>query len=408
MTGRCLQDEVPRGQIVRDDASDVGNQQAVLCVYPHVTPPTASRPRGTAAVLIAAMFALVISGVVSGCGTPPVASDNVAQGDRLLPAGGTPFAEPRLTWAQGRTIHYGDQSFADVVDRNITGLLRTPTGFFLRVASDGDLLHEYDDVVYWNGDTVTEVSSAIPSFEVSVNGKYAGWLERDPDESRGGLAAIRVVDLSTGRAVVSTTDGMGDPRDGAEELAELYANAWPNFEGFDALGYAYWRRAAGDIRDVRRDLGSGDEEPGIDDEEGFPRSMLWEGNRGYRALGVAAADLPAPWPRLDGLVTPDREIFVDETNGSVKVYREGAPRQPVKLPTGHPFAWFRGWADPGEHRIILLVRDRNEAGHDPAAPDDSTGWILTCDVDDATCGEPLAVKATRSLVFDDGITAQRF
>ena len=290
-----------------------------------------------------------------------------------------------------------------MVDSDISGLLRTPSGFFLRIVSDDDPLHEYDDVVFWDGDTLTDVASAVASLEVSADGRYAGWLERDPEGSRGGLAAIRVVDLSTGRAVVSTTEGMGDPGSGTDELGELYANTWPHFAGFDARGDAYWHRAVGDVRNVRRDLATGDEQPGVDEAEGFPSSMLWEGNRGYRALGLAVADLPVPWPALDGLVTPDEKIFVDETNGAVKVYREGAPRRAVPLPTGHRFAWFGGWADPDEHRIVLLVRDRKESGADPAAPDETTGWILTCDVDAATCGEPLPVTATRSLVFDAGL-----
>ena len=335
-------------------------------------------------------------------------ADDVVEGGRVLPAGSTRFAEPRLTWAQGRTLHYGDQRFDDVVDRDVLGLLRTPSGFFLRVVSEDDPEHEYDDVVHWDGETLTEVSSAISTFEVSRDGRYAGWLERDPDGSRGGLAAVRVVDLTTGLTVVSTTDGMGDPADGADQLAELYANTWPHFAGFDAADRAYWHRAAGDVTDVRRDPASGDEEPSDDEGEGFPRSMLWEGNRGYRALGLAAAGLPAPWPRLDGLVTPDEEVLVDETNGVVKVYRETAPRQAVRLPTGHRFAWFHGWADLDQHRIVLLVSDRNESSYDHAAPDETTGWIVTCDVDDATCDDGIEVTATHSVVFDDGLAPDVF
>ena len=345
----------------------------------------------------------MLAASLSACGDAPVRADDVAAGDRLLPPGDTRFAEPRLTWAQGRTLHYGDRRFVDVVERDILGLLRTPSGFFLRVASDDDGLHEYDDVVHWDGVVLTKVSAAISSFEVSADGRYAGWLERDPHGLRGGLAVVRVVDLDTGAAVLSTTEGMGDPEAGADELAELYVNAWPHFAGFDAMDRAYWHRAAGKLADVRLDPATGEEEPGVDEGEGFPRGMLWESNRGYRALGDAAGHLPAFWVQRDGLVTPDEEVFVDESNGVVKVYREAAPRRAVRLPTGHRFAWFHGWADRDQHRIVLLVRDRNESGFDPAVPDDTTGWIVTCDVDDATCDDGVEVTATRSVVFDDGV-----
>lgn len=378
---------------------DPSNQPATPRVSSHVTRP---RPRRLSRT-VASSIALAWCALLSGCGGTSVATDDVAVGDRLLPAGVPRFVEPRLTWAQGRTLHYGDRTFRDVVGRDIVGLLRTPSGFFLSLGDDEE--REHHDVVHWDGETVTEVSSSISTFEVSQDGRYAGWLERDPEGSRGGLAAVRVVDLTTGLAVISTTDGMGDPQDGPDQLAELYANAWPHFAGFDAADRAYWGRAAGDPRDVRRDLVDDPDvdQPGVDDGEGFPRSMLWEGNRGFRALGTAAAGLPESWPPLDGLVTPDGEVLVDEGNGSVDVYRREAPRRVVRLPTGHRFAWFHGWADLGEHRIVLLARDRDEQGHDPAAPDGTTGWIVVCDVDESVCDERTEVAATRSVVFDDGL-----
>ena len=369
---------------------------------------TRTRPRRRSRAAVSSLVLALCTVLLPGCGDAGVAPDDVAVGDRLLPAGVSRFVEPRLTWAQGRTLHYGDQTFRDVVGRDIVGLLRTPSGFFLSM-DDGE--REHHDVVHWDGETLTEVSSSISTLEVSHDGRYAGWLERDPDGTRGGLAAVRVVDLDTGLAVISTTDGMGDPQDGPDQLAELYANAWPHFAGFDAADRAYWHRASGDLPDVRRDLVTdpddpedpGVDQPGVDEGEGFPRSMLWEGNRGFRALGDAAAGLPDSWPPLDGLVTPDQDVFVNERNGSVDVYRREAPRRVVRLPTGHRFAWFHGWADLDEHRIVLLAGDRNEQGHDPAVADDTSGWIVVCDVDESVCDERTEVIATRSVVFDDGL-----
>ena len=330
-------------------------------------------------------------------------ADDVAAGDRVLPAGSTRFAEPRLTWAQGRTLHYGDRRFDDVVDRDVLGLLRTPSGFFLRVVSEDDPLHEYDDVVHWDGESLTEVSSAISTFEVSrTAGTPAGW-SATRDGLRGGLAAVRVVDLDTGAAVVSTTEGMGDPADGADELAELYANAWPHFAGFDATAAPTGTGPPGTSPTCDCDPATGDRGAERRRAGGLPARHAVGGQsrlpgprrrRGPPPGAVGAERRPGR-PRRGGVRRRDQR-------GGEGLPRE-RPAPPVRLPTGHRFAWFHGWADRDQHRIVLLVSDRNESGVDPAVPDDTTGWIVTCDVDDATCDDGIEVTATRSVVFDDGL-----
>ncbi len=243
------------------------------------------------------LLELLIAGALAACATASQVGDGVVVVDRLLPAGGQRFTEPGSPGRRAATLYYWNTTVADGVDPDIIGLLRTTSGIFLRIESENDPRFETSDVVYWDGEALSEVSSGVASFEVSADRRYAGWWERDSRATRGGLDAIRVVDLATGRAVVRTSEGMGDPAAGADELATLYANAWPNFSGFDAENRVYWHRASVEVEDVRYDLGTGTgtgtgagslrtgtEESGVDQGEGCPRSMLWSADRGYEAL----------------------------------------------------------------------------------------------------------------------------
>jgi hypothetical protein len=339
--------------------------------------------------------------LLAGCSPTGSIADDAVVGDQLLPADSSTapaFSERRLTWAQGGTIHYGQETFPDVVPDDITGLVRVPTGFFLRTGSADELVSQ---VVYWDGKSVTPVAGRAATFEISVDGRYAGWLDYDTTPpTRGGLAAVRVVDLTTGQLVLSSVDGMGEPGTDAEELAELYANAWPHFVGFDSENRAYWSRPHGDPDEVRVDLETGVSEPAMDSSGGFPREMLWRANRGYETLGDGAAELPEPW-RDGGYLTPDGQVYVTSTDaGEVAVRLAGQPRRSVPLRTGHPYAWFAGWEDLGAHRIVLRVADTRsgEAG--------ASGWIVVCDLDAARgvpCSEGVKPKGTGPVVFDAGL-----
>ncbi len=356
--------------------------------------------RGAATVVATVVAAVLAVGLLPGCAPSGSVADDAAPGDQLLPAATStkpPFGEPRLAWAQGRTIHYGDDTFRDVVPRAITGMVRVPTGFFLRVAPDDELTAH---VVYWDGQTVTTVAERAVTFEVSADGRYAGWLEYDTSPpTRDGLAVARVVDLTSGQLVLSSVDGMGEP--GADELPELYANAWPHFGGFDAENRAYWNRPSGDPDDVRVDLTTGATEPALDSSGGFPREMLWRGNRGYETVGDGAAGLPQPW-RDGGYLTPDQQIYVDHSvAGKVAVHRAEQPRTRVPLRTGHRFAWFAGWEDLAAHRIALRVADVRSAERA------SSGWIVVCDLDatgDVPCSTSVRLKGGSPVVFDVGIS----
>ena len=353
--------------------------------------------RGVARVL-GTVLAL---GLLAGCASSGGAADDAAAGDRVLPAATSAeprFDEPRLTWAQGRTIHYGRDTFRDVVPDDITGMVRVPTGFFLRVAPDDELASR---VLYWDGESVTTVAERVETFEVSADGRYAGWLEYDTrPPTRGGLAVVRVVDLSTGRLALSSVDGMGEPGTPPDELAELYANAWPHFAGFDTENRAYWNRPGGDPDDVRVDLTTGKTQPSLDSSGGFPREMLWRANRGYETLGDGATGLPEPW-RDGGYLTTDRQIHVDSSvGGEVAVHRAKQPRTQVSLRTGHRFAWFAGWEDVAAHRIMLRVADVRSAEQGAA------GWIVVCDLDarDAPCAERVELTGGSPVVFDTGMS----
>ena len=343
---------------------------------------------------------MLAAALLAGCAPPEDVGDDAAAGDRLLPAATSderPFGKPRLTWAQGGTIHYGDEVFRNVVPADITGLVRVPTGFFLQVGPADDLAPE---ILYWDGESVTTVAERAATFEVSADGRYAGWLEYDSTPpTRGGLAVVRVVDLTTGRLALSSVEGMGEPGTDPAELAELYSNAWPHFAGFDAEDRAYWNRPSGDPGDVRVDLATGATEPSLDSSGGFPREMLWRAGRGYATVGDGAAGLPRTW-REDGYLTPDEEIYVDDRAGEVAVHRASQPGARVPLRTGHRFVWFGGWEDLAAHRIVLRAADTR------AGQSGSSGWIVVCDLDapgDVPCMDRVRLSGSSPVVLDMGL-----
>ncbi|QNN53315.1 hypothetical protein [Nocardioides mesophilus] len=331
----------------------------------------------------------------------PFLLGRLAPDDPLGVAGAPRFGESRLTWAQGSTIHYGEQRL-DVGPRVVRTMVRTPYGFFVDLARSRGPYAEAT-MAFFDGSRTAEVPGDVSSVSVSPDGRYAGWVDRDgPWRPAGRIAEIVVVDLESGAAVVRDHDHMGGGF--GDDLTARYSELEPTFLGFDADGLAYWLDAEGHGTRWRVDPATGEKELVEPDPE--RRKVQPELGEPYNpSLG--------PWTWLDhgavtddqfsgdrGFLSPDRRFaFGGSRPGRIQVTAADTGR-PVRLDHGHRFSYFAGWL--GEDSFAALVTDDVDPVYELDARDTSVGVLMECRLPTGRCTTIRQVDGLRSLVLGTG------
>lgn len=160
----------------------------------------------------------------------PGTGTEVASGRRILPAASPELAGAEVVWAHRARLHVDDTRI-DLGRGRAEELTGSPYGVFVRTVPRGPGPSRW---LYATADGVAEVPGRPGAIAVSVDGRYAGWVDRDgPDVPMGPRAELVVVDLETGAETLRSGAGMGDVGD---DLADLYSELDPQVLGFEGAG----------------------------------------------------------------------------------------------------------------------------------------------------------------------------
>lgn len=311
-----------------------------------------------------------------------------------LPPGTPRFAGDEVTWAQGSTIHYGEQTF-DLSPWLVRSMLRTSYGFVVEVSETWGFDVPTRTKLY-DGSTLTDLPGDIRSSEVSPDGRYVGWMDFDgPETGNGQVAEAVVVDLRTGEELVRTHEGMESGSD--VDTDELYAEQSPEFLGFDGDA-GYWRDVEG--RRWRLDLASGDTEDLGERGPDEPFDVrLGLSGRGWDAH---LHDGPAEASIVTGFLSPDRRwLFRTEQTGKAPVEDAESGRD-VTPDYGYDWVFFGGWRDVDTYYVLAR---RHYSGAIAPRPDGTRGVLLSCSLPSGPCREVTEVSDINTLVFPVGLRA---
>ncbi len=213
--------------------------------------------RETFAVL-AACLALTLTGCGDDDPVEPSPDPRAA-----WPTTSTPLDRTQLTWALGSVVHLGDRTF-DAGSDVATFVVAGDGVFFTRdqdepgpgsYSGDPD---ESDRPLYFTDGTgrPRQVARSAATLRVSPDGRFLAYLDLETGPKDGvGTAQIQtvVVDLRTGKDVVRSTEGMGDPDE--DDLGAVYPESPPRVLILDATT-AYVKPFRGDV--LAFDLATGE------------------------------------------------------------------------------------------------------------------------------------------------------
>ncbi|WP_157210066.1 hypothetical protein [Nocardioides aequoreus] len=301
------------------------------------------------------------------------------------------FAEPRPTWVQDTTLHYGRQSF-EVPEAERAW--RTTYGVVLALEDSRDSRY-----VLFDGDVTVALPGSPASLEISPDGRYAGWIDQRRVVDGDGVAQAVVTDLRTGREVVRDDRMMG--QDQLEMLTELYAELPPSFAGFDAE-HGYWNPPTGEPDMLRVDLATGEVSAGSapvgDGLSGPPVRLADVGGIPQRPDWGPAQELPTR-DGLSGFASVDgRWCVTDGDPGRLEVdsCEAGEPATP-DYPPGQ--VRFLGWAGPDALTVLVW---QGETPVEEGAEDTTTGVVARCELPAGACSEVARVDRTASLLGATG------
>lgn len=272
------------------------------------------------------------------------------------------FEPGQVTYAQRSTIHVGRRTF-DVSPQLVDSLDWTPYGLFLNLTTDLD--NGPFEVAFYDGEAMTPIEDVYGDIVTSPDGELAAWIDRSgPERPAGRVAQAVVVDVSSGEVVFSSAEGMGGEK--GDDLADLYEELPPRVVELTDQELV-WVNSAGSGTTMRSDLETG-ETTASDEEQGW-----YPSTSGYRFR------------------SPDGKHRVDATRtGRLKV----RPRQPD---FGHRWQTHGGWL--GDDVMLVLGQDRYGFFPDAKRPDKLPGFILACDLSDASCDVVERVVGARDVVF---------
>ncbi len=351
----------------------------------------------------AALGCLLSVGLLAGCGSAssdPGDRTVSLVGDRVLPVGGTAYDEIQVTWAQGGTIHYGEQDL-DTGAVSIRAMAAASSGWFLEVA-DGPSLEESSRWEFFDGRELHPLPGVARFVSTSADGRYAGWVDYDgPVRPGGQVARVVVVDLGSGRVVLDDSSGMGGEtaRDGYD-TSDLYAELPPTFLGFDGT-HAYWQTPGDRLR--------WSEETGVEraqrEVEGYPGPFPVGRPTGrYSGTSVSVTDGRVDPGSLTGTIavlSPDRDVVVETGVLGRAPFTDARTGRRLRVDLGHRFADFGAWVGPD--RVALRATERRLVGVDVSGEDPSRGFLTVCDLDSGACLDERPLVGLFSVVFPDQV-----
>lgn len=153
--------------------------------------------------------------------------------------GAPPFERPRITWAVGDTVHYGERSF-DIGGGAVTAVTPSPYGLFVEVLERPSLTAGVH-TAYVDGRSTTRLPGDPLTVQVSLGGRYAAWADlHGPRRVFGRIAQVVVLDLRSGTTVFHTSEGMGGMFE--TNPSDRYSEQPPTVLGFDTE-HVYWTDA---------------------------------------------------------------------------------------------------------------------------------------------------------------------
>ena len=208
----------------------------------------------------------------------------VDSGRQLLPPSDRWVEAGVPVWARGGVLRVGERSIAlgDVAASDLTS---TPYGVLVRVDRPDAPTPRERVTLAVTADGVAEVRGDPGDVVVAADGRHAAWIDREgPRQRLGRLAQVVVVDLATGRELLRSGAGMGDPDD---DLPDLYSELDPEALGFQGEGE--------DLVVVYRDATGAGSTVGLRVRDGAPQSVppRWIGGEARR---LTVADVPE-WAR---------------------------------------------------------------------------------------------------------------
>lgn len=274
-----------------------------------------------------------------------------------LPTAGSP-KPTTAAWAAGGRLHVGS-TIVTLSPLHVDAFALTLGGVYL-LSSRGlwatDLTRAHDTGI-----------RRVDALSVSPDGRYLGFVDL-PDGKRGAtsLATVDVYDTATGRPLVHSAAGMGDPR--KDDLASLYAKAAPTALGFATDGRFLASTPAGTYA---YPLGGGHPTKLAGDAFGATQAGT---PVGVRRTGTRYALLPKPSDGAEALLGPGHRYgVVADTHQVFRVF--DARTGMVLTIAGAPRFLVPGtWTSPTTFRGLAL----RQASGAPVG-------LVRCDLAARTC-----------------------
>lgn len=288
---------------------------------------------------MATIAAAALVAVLAGCGEAARFA-SVDAGEQVLPTGEKVFPSGEVMWAQGSTIHVGDETY-DVGGYRIEAFEWSPYGLFVRTVDDG--------AKFYDGSELRDIPGDVREVAVSSDGRYAAWIDFDgPEAAHGEIAALVVADLSTGKSVVRTREGLGDESD---DIADLYEELPPSVEWFKD-GAVVWQNAEGTR--ARTDFETGataesDDQSAHPEHDEEPDSTSPDGQYGYY------------------YTQPGNSLSVDDLMLRIEDMSSGADVTPQLEAS----TMFGGWLDGG--RFLAVAGTESESSYRLSSCDIASG-----------------------------------
>lgn len=305
--------------------------------------------RGHRAALVAPTLSVVLA--LTGCGDPDGGAE--PSGGPDWAASADPVATDTLAWAADGVIHLGDASLD--AGAPIEAYVVAGDGAYVVSEGSTQLL-----LVRAGGAEETGAHADPDSLRASPDGRYLAFLDPEAgerDRYDTPQVVTVVVDLSSGREVLRSTEGMGDLA--SDDLADLYEDATPGVLGVS--DEVAWVRATSRVLAV--DLATGKVTDQPDEDPSDPTTQPWDAPR-YPDSGPWNAD--RTWA-IDQAETRDR--FISADGGTV----EPSP--------GTPTWSLSRWLD-----ATTAVGFAVDAPADDGYLDQQAArTLMTCTVPDAAC-----------------------
>lgn len=342
--------------------------------------------RGAAAVLVTI--------VLAGCAGE--VSPGGDDGREALRTGEPRYDERRVTWAHGRTLHYGEDELE--LEHRAVRLAVSDFGFFVQQSSARDVDGYPTDYrwVFVDAEHAEELPGDVSDVVTSADGRMVGWIDFDgPLRPAGRVAEVVVVDLRSGRVVLTDHSGMGG--EAGDDLGDRYEELPPTFLGFDAgFRHAYWLDGSGTRR--RADLATGEvadaSAPETDEEFPVPPGLVVDAFRG----SAANESLEGRAMRLNyGFVSPEGDYAVDiSAPYRTEVFRV-SPKRRVDVDFGPDKAqYFGGWLP--DERLYVASTPRRVSSYSMDGPDMIPASLLVCSLPRGRCEQRTELPGLRDLV----------